>query len=412
MKFNTIIIGGGLSALAAGITLRKAGQQVAIITAGESTLHFNGGSLDLLGYDMKGNAVEQPLQAIAELPETHPYHRVNDVEAKTVEAATLLKEAGYPMTGEANHNHWRLTPIGLTKPTWLTTEGMVACKEGGRLPWKSVTVVDIIGFLDAPLTFLIDNIAKTGVEVERVSLSTPQLSAARLSPSEMRATNLAKVLARPGALNSLANALNNLSPKGEVVLLPAVLGLEDPTMTTQLKKLVRHPLATFATMPPSVPGACLQNHLRRHFVKLGGILLANHTVTDGELTNGHLTYVKTDRLVEEKLEAENFILATGSFQSRGLRSDYTGVTETIFGLDVDAAEKRSDWTADYVFDDQPYMRFGVKTDDQLHVSKDGHTINNLYAAGAILSGNDPIRQADAEGVALLTGLQAAHNILK
>ena len=45
MKFNTIIIGGGLSALAAGITLRKAGQQVAIITAGESTLHFNGGSI-------------------------------------------------------------------------------------------------------------------------------------------------------------------------------------------------------------------------------------------------------------------------------------------------------------------------------------------------------------------------------
>ena len=412
MKFNTIIIGGGLSALAAGITLRKAGQQVAIITAGESTLHFNGGSIDLLGYDVKGNAVKQPLQAIAELPETHPYHRVNDVEAKAIEAAALLKEAGYPMTGEANHNQWRLTPIGLTKPTWLTTEGMVTCKEGDRLPWKSVTVVDIIGFLDAPLAFLIDNIAKAGVEVERVSLSTPQLSAARLSPSEMRATNLAKVLARPGALNSLANALNNLSPKGEVVLLPAVLGLEDPMMTAQLKRQVKHPLAIFATMPPSVPGVCLQNHLRRHFVKLGGTLLTNHTVTDGQLNNGHLAYVKTDRLVEEKLEAENFILATGSFQSRGLRSDYTGITEPIFGLDVDVAEKRSDWTADYVFDDQPYMRFGVKTDDQLHVSKDGHTISNLYAAGAILSGNDPIRQADAEGVALLTGLQAAHNILK
>lgn len=412
MKFDTIIIGGGLSALAAGITLQKAGQQVAVITAGESTLHFNGGSLDLLGYDLQGQPVEEPLKAIADLPESHPYHRVSDVKAKAEEAAALLDDAGLYMTGQPERNHWRLTPIGLTKPTWLTTKGMVTCEKNGELPWKRVTIADIIGFLDVPVSFLTDNITRTGVEVERVSISTPQLSAARMSPSEMRPTNLAKVLARPGALDSLAETLNSLKPKGETILLPAILGLDNPKMTEWLKAQVRHPLAFFATMPPSVPGVCLQNSLRHRFTRLGGMLLTNHTITDGQLENGRLAYVRSDKLVEERLMAETFVLATGSFQSRGLRSNYTGIEESIFGLDVDATTNRSDWTADYIFDRQPYMCFGVKTDGQLHVSKDGHTIGNLFAAGAILSGNDPIRQADAEGVALLTGLQAAHNILK
>jgi glycerol-3-phosphate dehydrogenase subunit B len=40
MKFDNIIIGGGLSGLTCGITLAKAGKKVAVITAGQSTLPF------------------------------------------------------------------------------------------------------------------------------------------------------------------------------------------------------------------------------------------------------------------------------------------------------------------------------------------------------------------------------------
>ena len=86
MRYDTIIIGGGLSGLTCGIALAKGGQRVAVIGAGQSTLHFNSGSISLLGYDTEGNTVASPLEAMEQLPATHPYHRVGDKAARAAAA--------------------------------------------------------------------------------------------------------------------------------------------------------------------------------------------------------------------------------------------------------------------------------------------------------------------------------------
>ena len=47
MKYNTIIIGGGMGGLITGISLLRQGQKVAVISSGQSALHFNSGSFGL-----------------------------------------------------------------------------------------------------------------------------------------------------------------------------------------------------------------------------------------------------------------------------------------------------------------------------------------------------------------------------
>ena len=75
MKFDVIVIGGGLSAIMCGIALATNGKRVALMVKGQSKLNFNSGSIDLLGYDEQGNEVENPLDFIETLSPSHPYSK-------------------------------------------------------------------------------------------------------------------------------------------------------------------------------------------------------------------------------------------------------------------------------------------------------------------------------------------------
>lgn len=122
MRFNTVIIGGGLSGLTTGIKLAKAGQRVCIVSLGQSTLHFFSGSFDLLGYDKDYAIINEPLKALANLSPNHPYSRIGaDKVAKyAAEAKAQLEEAGIKVTGDISRNHRRATPLGAECPAWLT----------------------------------------------------------------------------------------------------------------------------------------------------------------------------------------------------------------------------------------------------------------------------------------------------
>ena len=94
MKFDTVIIGGGLSGLACGIRLQKKGVKCAIISAGQSALHFSSGSFELLNRLPDGTAVENPVEAAAKLEASHPYKKIGDFAKYASEAKQLLADSG------------------------------------------------------------------------------------------------------------------------------------------------------------------------------------------------------------------------------------------------------------------------------------------------------------------------------
>jgi glycerol-3-phosphate dehydrogenase subunit B len=118
MKFDTIIIGGGLCGLTAGIELSRKGQKCLIVSSGQSALHFFSGSFELCSLS------DDPFQAIAGMPEGHPYSKIGLENVKTLSAGlkSFFKEAGVNFKGVKDANHWRITPLGVLKRAWLTMD--------------------------------------------------------------------------------------------------------------------------------------------------------------------------------------------------------------------------------------------------------------------------------------------------
>ena len=67
MKFDSIIIGGGVAGLSCAIRCAEAGMKTAVIAAGQSALHFSSGSVDVLSRQPNGEAVDAPFAAFASL---------------------------------------------------------------------------------------------------------------------------------------------------------------------------------------------------------------------------------------------------------------------------------------------------------------------------------------------------------
>ena len=407
MRFDTIIIGGGLSGLVAGIDLVRKGQKCLIVSSGQSALHFFSGSFELYGKD------ENPLKAIAALDATHPYSKlgVERVEVLAARVKPFFAELGLNLKGAADANHWRMTPLGVMKRAWLTLDEYASFESAEQMPWKKVCLLNIDGFLDFHTSYIAAALEQKGVEVSVASLSAPQFDKLRENPTEMRSTNISKVIIGD-FVQTLAAQINEKVAGAEVVLMPAVAGLTGTAEVERLRELVNVPLYFLPTLPPSTPGIRIQMMLKKYFQNQGGVYMLGDSVKEGKFENGKLVAIKTVNHEDTEFVADNFVLASGSFFSKGLIASQTGVVEPIFGLDIDADADRGNWFERNMFEAQPYMKYGVASDEKFRAKKDGQTIENIYVAGSVLSGFNAIKEGCGAGVSILTALNVAESIVE
>ena len=415
MKFDTVIVGGGLTGLVSGIRLMQNGQKCAIISSGQSALHFFSGSFDLLNYLPDGKLVSNPEDSISELSlqaPNHPYTKIGKSKFAELaqEAKNFLSGIGIETQGASNKNHYRITPMGIIKPTWLTMPNF-AFIEDGKFSWKKAAIINIEGFLDFNPEFISEAFEKMGIEISLQYFNLPELNTIRKNPSEFRSTNLSLVFDKEDNLDILAKILIEKSQACDVIIFPDCIGFKNPEILPKLINKVGKPVYLIPTFPPSLVGVSTQLYLKDYFTKLGGVFMLGDNVTHADIEAHHVTNVYTLNHGNIPISAKNFILSSGSFFSQGLLADSKQVYEPIFNLDTDYLTDRAEWYHTNLFEKQNYQQFGVKTDQNFHGIKDDMPIDNLFVAGAILSGFNPLKEGCGAGVSFLSALYVAEQIL-
>jgi glycerol-3-phosphate dehydrogenase subunit B len=349
-------------------------------------------------------------ELVAEQPE-HPYARVSvdGIRASLEWFAQRAGELGY--RGGLEENVLLPTAVGAAKPTALVPETMAA---GDLRAGGSFVFVGLRGLKDFYPAFLADNVARAAsVSARAVELELP-LGVER----DVSSAGFARRFEQAEFRERLVRELEPQLDEDETVGLPAVLGLARAREVWQeLETRLGRRVFEVPTLPPSVGGIrvfeSLSAALRRH----GARMVIGTAVSGAEHNDGHLVGVVAQTAGRPRTyRASSFVLASGGFASGALQMDSHGrVSETALDLPLTGVSEPGETRFEPgYFDEHPLAGAGLPVDDELR-PLDGQgkpAFENLHAAGAILAGSTPWREASGNGISVATGYAAATAIIE
>ncbi|MDF1486889.1 glycerol-3-phosphate dehydrogenase subunit GlpB [Tessaracoccus caeni] len=426
---DAVVIGAGLAGLVAAARLLEQGMSVTLVSKGLGGLQLGQGTVDYLGYAPE--YVEDPRAAIDGIDdESHPYapFSADDVDQATAWIRRVVGED--LLVGDGRSNYRLPTAVGALRPTALPQPSMVAGQPRG----KSIVLVGLDRLKDFYPDLVAENLRRQanpdGSPIRARAVHVDVM--VRDGEVDSSGLQFARALDDPAKRAELCRLVAPLLREDEVVGFPAVLGLADHDAWRDVAARLGHEVFEVPLQPPSVPGMRLNERLTR-LVKSGmrGIdairsvpgetgvvasrarLILGAHVTGFEAEGGRIASVTVASAGRPRtIEARQFVLATGGFESGGLAMDsYGAVSETLVGLPLHGV------VAELVHGDywgeQPVFKVGVRVDGEMRpVDDTGDVVySNLRAAGGVIGGSIRWREKSGDGIALLTALRAADSIV-
>ncbi len=417
---DLLVIGAGLSGLMAAYTAAKSGLSVRVINKGLGSMHWSAATVDLLGYTYSNQkqSVKRPFTTITALRDSnpdHPYALLTEdgIRFALGEFVALTKEIGLPYGGSGSGDNLFLpSPAGAPRPTYLAPQAQLAGDLGRSEP---MLIVGFKGMRDFFPHLIADNLIRLGYTARAAFLPLDLITARR----DANTIHLAKELDDGACRVKLGRALKNFAQKGERIGLPAILGLNQHAQAlVELNKLCEVPLFEIPTLPPSVPGVRLYTAVRNKLQQMNVRVEPAMEVIASSTVDGQVEWVESETSARPyRQRAQSYLLATGGILGSGFDSDHSGhIWETIFDLPITPPQDRSQWFHSSFFSSEghPVFHGGVTVNRNFQpIDASGQVIyTNLWAAGNILAGSDPILERSLEGAAIVTGIAAGRSIVK
>lgn len=409
---DVIVIGAGLAGLTAAVHAVKAGASVRLIAQGWGQQMVTPGWISI--WDRAGGDVLDEVRDYAALQPQHPYSLVgvNALRDSIAAFGTIADEIGVPHDlRRTDKRNLRLpTLLGAVQTPMLAPRGLA----NGDLTGIDGTVllVGFNGWRDFHPELAAGNLGAQGIDARAVSIDLPDPGSTWDSWPGDLAHLFDRVDVRGAVVRQLKTHLGGVAKIG----FPAVLGGSSHVAVLEdLTAALERPVFEIATLPPGVPGTRLSNALRRWLLRHGARVQIGHPVVCGIVENARCTGVEVGALGHTNtFYGDVVILATGSLYNGGIQSDESGTLwEPVFDLPVTVpnTEGRAGWYYDRLLDPRghPVHRYvGLRINAWMQPLglDDTPLLRNVYAAGHILAGFNPLTDGCAEGIALGSAYKA------
>ena len=425
---DVVVVGGGLAGCWAAATAATAGAQVTVVRRAYGATAVSAGPLDFV----PPAEAADPAGWLARLPRNEPHHpyvagggaapTAAELERAARHLAEALAAAGLAV---AISFEAPMLLAGITGQTRLANAAPALQASGdlNRLTGRTVAVAGLAG-----LSRFDPGAVAAALDERRLGWPAPVHALALvLSPelpglpaevgADLDDATLARALEAPGGAEALGAAIAGALPQGmaELVLLPAVLGIEHPAdVQDRVSTTAGVPVAELLTPPPSAPGWRLQRACERMAAAAGAtITAATATAVRRDETQRRITAVELDGGTDV-LSCDELILATGKYLGGGVVADPHPreplLDLPLFSRDTPASRLAArDLVERARFRDQPFAALGIRTDAHGRpVDEYGRVIyGNVTACGDVLQGMDPTLSGGGLGVAAWTATRAA-----